>query len=136
MAQAGPVELLRHKVVGISGTPTELPEPSAGNIPRPALQGDTGMEKLDLLAQRIDSLIQELNRLREENHSLREEGKKLREEGDRLREDLELGQMTADDLQEKLTAAFNVQAEAATRVDALIGRIQSALPMTEEQQNG
>lgn len=93
------------------------------------------MEKLDLLAQRIDSLIQELNRLREENHSLRE-GKKLREEGDRLREDLELGQMTADDLQEKLNAAFNVQAEAATRVDALIGRIQSALPMSEEQQNG
>ena len=87
------------------------------------------MEKLDLLAQRIDSLIQELNRLREENHSLREEGKKLRE-------DLELGQMTADDLQEKLNNAFNVQAEAATRVDALIGRIQSALPMPEEQQNG
>ena len=58
------------------------------------------MEKLDLLAQRIDSLIQELNRLREENHSLREEGRKLREEGDRLREDLELGQMTAEDLQE------------------------------------
>ena len=94
------------------------------------------MEKLDLLAQRIDSLIHELNRLREENHNLREEGKKLREEGDRLREDLELGQMTADDLQEKLNAAFNVQAEAATRVDALIGRIQSALPMPEEQQNG
>ena len=136
MAQAGPVEPLRHKVAGISGAPTELPEPCAGSIPRPALQGDTGMEKLDLLAQRIDSLIQELNRLREENHSLREEGKKLREEGDRLREDLELGQMTADDLQEKLNAAFNVQAEAATRVDALIGRIQSALPMPEEQQNG
>ena len=94
------------------------------------------MEKLDLLAQRIDSLINELNRLRAENHSLREEGKKLREEGDRLREDLELGQMAADDLQEKLNNAANVQAEAATRVDALIGLIQSALPMTEEQQNG
>ena len=94
------------------------------------------MEKLDLLAQRIDSLIQELNRLRDENHLLREEGSKLREEGVRLREDLELGQMTAEDLQEKLNAAFNVQAEATSRVDALISRIQSALPMPEEQQNG
>ena len=44
--------------------------------------------------------------------------------------------MTAEELQEKLNTAFNVQAEAATRVDALIGRIQSALPMPEEQQNG
>ena len=94
------------------------------------------MEKLELLAQRIDSLIQELNRLREENHLLREEGSKLREEGVRLREDLELGQMTAEDLQEKLNAVANVQAEAASRVDALISRIQSALPMPEEQQNG
>jgi regulator of replication initiation timing len=87
------------------------------------------MEKLDLLAQRIDSLIQELNRLREENHSLREEGK-------RLREDLELGQMASDELQEKLNAAVSVREEAASRVDALIGRIQSVLPMAEEQQNG
>ena len=42
----------------------------------------------------------------------------------------------AEDLQEKLNAAANVQAEAASRVDALISRIQSALPMPEEQQNG
>ena len=41
-----------------------------------------------------------------------------------------------EDLQEKLNAAFNVQAEATSRVDALISRIQSALPMPEEQQNG
>ena len=54
----------------------------------------------------------------------------------RLREDLELGQMTAEELQEKLNAAFTVQAEATTRVDALISRIQSVLPMPEEQQNG
>ena len=87
------------------------------------------MEKLDLLAQRIDSLIQELNRLREENHSLREEGK-------RLREDLELGQMASDELQEKLNTADSVRVEAANRVDALISRIQSVLPMPEEQQNG
>ena len=80
------------------------------------------MEKLDLLAQRIDSLIQELNR--------------LREEGKRLREDLELGQMASDELQEKLNAAVSVREEAASRVDALIGRIQSVLPMAEEQQNG
>ena len=94
------------------------------------------MEKLDLLAQRIDNLIQELNRLREENHLLREEGSKLREEGVRLREDLELGQMTADELQEKLNAEVSVRTEAASRVDALISRIQSALPMPENQQNG
>ena len=94
------------------------------------------MEKLDLLAQRIDSLIQELNRLREENHILREEGKKLREEGDRLREDLELGQMTAEELQEKLNRELSVRNEAFSRVDALISRIQSALPMQENQQNG
>jgi len=87
------------------------------------------MEKLDLLAQRIDNLIQELNRLREENHLLREEGK-------RLREDLELGQMASDELQEKLNSAVSVQSEAASRVDALISRIQSVLPMPENQQNG
>ena len=87
------------------------------------------MEKFDLLAQRIDSLIQELNRLREENHHLREEGK-------RLREDLELGQMAAEELQEKLNVEFSVRSEAASRVDALISRIQSALPVQETQQNG
>ena len=87
------------------------------------------MEKFDLLAQRIDSLIQELNRLREENHHLREEGK-------RLREDLELGQMASEELQEKLNVEFSVRSEAASRVDALISRIQSVLPMPEEQQNG
>ena len=94
------------------------------------------MEKLELLAQRIDSLIQELNRLREENHLLREEGSKLREEGVRLREDLELGQMTAEDLQEKLNSAATVRDEAVSRMDALISRIQSVLPMPENQQNG
>lgn len=87
------------------------------------------MEKFDLLAQRIDSLIQELNRLREENHHLREEGK-------RLREDLELGQLASEELQEKLNTEVSVRTEAANRVDALISRIQSALPMPENQQNG
>ena len=87
------------------------------------------MEKLELLAQRIDSLLQELTRLREENHHLREEGK-------RLREDLELGQMASEELQEKLNAEVSVRTEAASRVDALISRIQSALPMPENQQNG
>lgn len=87
------------------------------------------MEKLELLAQRIDSLLQELNRLREENHHLREEGK-------RLREDLELGQMAAEELQDKLTREVGVRTEAANRVDALLSRIQSVLPMPENQQNG
>ncbi|MBR3880148.1 MAG: hypothetical protein IKJ34_00910 [Mailhella sp.] len=87
------------------------------------------MEKLELLAQRIDSLLQELTRLREENHHLREEGK-------RLREDLELGQMASDELQEKLNRELTVRSEAFSRVDALISRIQSALPMQENQQNG
>ncbi|MBQ4616504.1 MAG: hypothetical protein IJB29_07360 [Mailhella sp.] len=87
------------------------------------------MEKLELLAQRIDSLIQELNRLREENHHLREEGK-------RLREDLELGQMASEELQEKLNSAATVRDEAVSRMDALISRIQSVLPMPENQQNG
>ncbi len=70
-----------------------------------------------------------MNRLREENHHLREEGK-------RLREDLELGQMASEELQEKLNAEVSVRTEAASRVDALISRIQSALPMPENQQNG
>lgn len=87
------------------------------------------MEKLELLAQRIDGLIQELNRLREENHH-------LREEGNRLREDLELGQMASEELQEQLTRERNVHDEVCTRVDELIGRIQSTLPAAEQQQNG
>ena len=39
-------------------------------------------------------------------------------------------------LQEKLNAEVSVRTEAASRVDALISRIQSALPMPENQQNG
>ena len=85
-------------------------------------QGDTrGMEKLDLLAQRIDSLIQELVRLREENHHLREE--------------LELGQMTSEDLQEQLNRERAVRDEACSRVDDLINRIQASFPAVEPQQN-
>ena len=98
-------------------------------MPPPGSLKEIEMEKFDLLAQRIDSLIQELNRLREENHLLREEGK-------RLREDLELGQMASEELQEKLNTEVSVRNEAASRVDALISRIQSALPMPESQQNG
>jgi hypothetical protein len=44
--------------------------------------------------------------------------------------------MASDELQEKLNTADSVRAEAANRVDALISRIQSVLPMPEEQQNG
>ena len=84
------------------------------------------MEKLELLAQRIDSLIQELNRLRVENHGLREEGK-------RLREDLELSQLTAEDLQEQLNRERGVRDAAITRMDDLIGLIQNTLPATEDQ---
>lgn len=79
------------------------------------------MEKLDLLAQRIDGLIQELNRLREENHFLREEGRHQREEA-------ELRQMLADEAQENLSREQAARAEAVARIDALIDRIQSALP--------
>ena len=49
---------------------------------------------------------------------------------------LALSQAGAIRLQEKLNAAVSVREEAASRVDALIGRIQSVLPMAEEQQNG
>ena len=79
------------------------------------------MEKLDLLTQRVDSLIQEINRLREENFQLREDGK-------RLRDDLELGQMAAEELQQKLDQEVATRNEALTRVDDLISRIQGVFP--------
>lgn len=100
----------------------------AGPVPRLLIKEiRTIMEKLELLAQRIDSLIQELNRLRVENHDLREEGK-------RIREDLELSQLSVEDLQEQLTRERGVREDALTKVDALIGRIQSTLPAVEPQQ--
>ena len=49
---------------------------------------------------------------------------------------LALSKIGASRLQEKLNSAVSVQSEAASRVDALISRIQSVLPMPENQQNG
>jgi len=83
------------------------------------------MEKLDLLAQRIDGLIQELNRLREENHFLREEGQHQREE-------VELRQLLADEAQENLSREQAARAEAVARIDALIERIQNAMPQAPQ----
>ncbi len=83
------------------------------------------MEKLELLAQRIDSLIQELVRLREENSKL---GNEIRE----LKDELELGKMEKEDLQKQVNISETARGEACSRIDALIGRIQAALPDTQQ----
>jgi len=86
-----------------------------------ALRRYDKMEKLELLAQRIDGLIQELGRLREENAGLRENIKSLSDE-------VELGKLEAEELQKKIEIGTSAHNDICTRVDDLIGRIQSVLP--------
>lgn len=83
------------------------------------------MEKLDLLEQQIEALIKELCRLREENQ-------KLRDESAHLHDDLELEQMASKEVQEQLNSEREVRTQAVQKMDALLERIQEALPPAEQ----
>ncbi len=83
------------------------------------------MEKLDLLEQHIEALIKELCNLREENQ-------KIRDENTRLHDDLELEQMASREVQDKLNSEQEVRAQAIQKMDALLERIQGALPSAEQ----